>query len=252
MSPSQKLLLLYKCLFVLALCTSNAQADSAALIDTGYQSGLISLSDDTAGITVGWEFSPTSDIWVTQLGYFDLAQDGLNVQHEIGIWDVNQELLVSATVESGSVGSLTGDYRYVSIPPTLLSAGQALIIGATVPVSMSEPGFESDFYPNNTVHINPINIALDSRISPVIANRYAQGNTTDMLELDFPDGYMPIRNFTDPLGGQEVTVEYYFFAPNFVFSELNPEPTTLTLLVMGGTVALARLSRKQRSSRKTS
>ena len=238
-------------LLVLASYTPNARADSIALIDTGCQSDLISLTAETAGMTVGWEFSPTGDIWVTELGYFDLAQDGLNIQHKVGIWDVNQQLMVSGTVAPGSAGSLAGEYRYVPVSSTLLSAGQTFIIGATVPVSMSEPGFESDFYPNNTIQINPIDVAFDPRIDLVATNRYAQGNTIDMLELDFPDGYMPIKNFTDPLNSQEVTVEYCFFAPNFGFvlePAHTPEPATLMLLVMGATTVLVSSSRRRKNS----
>ena len=248
MSPPPRLLLLYACPLVLSLCTSATQADSIALIDTGYQSDLISLTAETAGMTVGWEFYPTCDIWVTQLGYFDLAQDGLNVQHEIGIWDASQQLMVSGTVVPGLVGSLAGEYRYVFVSSTLLLADQTFIIGATVPISMSKPGFEPDFYPSNTIQLNSLDIVFDPRISLVAANKRAQGNTNDMLELDFPNGYLPAKNFTDPLGGHNLTVEYYFLAPNFVFLESSPEPTTLTLLIMGATALLVCSSRRHRDS----
>ena len=247
MRPLPRLLLLYTCLLVLSLCTSATQADSIALLDTGYQSDLLTLTAETAGMTVGWDFYPTGDILVTQLGYFDLAQDGLNVQHEIGIWDTSQQLMVSGTVGPGLVGSWAGEYRYVSVSSTLLSANQTFIIGATVPVSMSEPGFEPDFYPNNTIQLNPLNIVFDSRISRGAANKYAQGDTIDMFELNVPGDYMPTKNFTDPLGGQEITIEYYFFAPNFVF-ETNPEPTTLIIFVLGATAVLVCSSRRHRDS----
>jgi len=224
---------------------SHTQADTIALIDTGYQPGLISsLSADTSDRTFGWEFSPTSDIWVTQLGYFDSGQDGLNIHHEIGIWDESQQLVVSATVPSGLTGSLAGEYRYVSVPSAPLSAGQYFIIGATVPSPVvCPPGFKADEYPAKTPFIDPNVILFDSCISLVTANRYAQDNTIDMFELDFPDGYMPTKHFTDPLGGQEITIKYYFFAPNFGFvlePEPSPEPTTLMLLMLGATAVLVR------------
>ena len=247
-SPPKIPILLYISLLVLSSCVSNAQAGSIVLIDSGYQSDLISLNSMTAGRTVGWEFTPISDVWVTQLGFFDLGQNGLNIVHSVGIWSLDQQLLISASVPSGQEASLTGSYRYVSVPSTRLSAGQTFIIGATIQVSMSVPGFESDFYPNNTVQLNPMDIVFDPRISPGAANRYAQGNITDMFELDFPDGEMPTKNFADPLTGQAINIGHYFFAANFAFSQSNPEPTTLTLLVMGTTALLARSSRRRRDS----
>ena len=257
MSPPPRLLSLYTCLLALSLCTSATQADSIALIDTGYQSDLISLTAETAAITVGWEFYPTGDIWVTQLGYFDLAQDGLNVQHEIGIWDASQQLMVSGTVAPGLLGSLAGEYRYVSVSSTLLPTGQTFIIGATVPVSTSEPGFEPDFYPNNTIQLNPLDIVFDPRISLVATNKYAQGYTSNMFELAFPDAYKqsePILEYEDTFdyidfgSGQQVgTLDYYFFAPNFAF-EANPEPITLILLALGATAVLVCSSRRHRNS----
>lgn len=255
MGPTKRNLVLSTFLFVLASCMSNVHADSIALTDTGLQSDLISLTAKTAGMTVGWEFSPTDDIWVTKLGYFDLAQDGLNIQHKVGIWDASQQLMVSGTVAPGLAGSLVGEYHYVSVSSTLLAADQTFIIGATVPVSMSEPGFEPDFYPNNTIEINPIDIAFDPLISLIAANRCAQDNTVDMSELDFPNGYMPTKNFTDPLNSQEINVDYYYFAPNFGFvleseptPEHTPEPNALILLIAGATAMLVRASRRSKNS----
>ncbi len=265
MSPTKRIFLLYTFLFVLALCMSNAKPDSIALIDTGGQSDLISLTAETAGMTVGWEFSPTADIRVTELGYFDLTQDGLNTQHKVGIWDINQQLMVSGTVARGVAGSLAGEYRYVSVSSTLLLAGQTFIIGATVPVSMSEPGFAPDFYPNNTVQINPIDIAFDPHVSLIAANRYVQSNTIDMFELDFPDAYKQSKplfeyestfDYIDFGSGQQVgTLDYYFLAPNFRFVlepdpalEYTPEPTALILLVVGATSVLVRSRGQHKNS----
>ena len=243
MNLAKRMLLAIVGLFIVTICMSRTQADTIALVDTGYQPGLISsLSADTADRTVGWEFIPTCDVWITQLGYFDSGQDGLNIHHEIGIWDASQQLVVSATVPSGLTDSLAGEYRYVSVSSTLLPADQYFIIGATVPSPIVWPsGFETDEYPAKTPFIDPNAILFDSCISLVAANRYAQDNTVDMFELDFPDSYMPTKNFTDPLGGQEITIEYYFFAPNFGFVlelEPSPEPTTLMLLMLGATAVL--------------
>ncbi len=240
---AKRMLLAIVGLFIVTVCMSHTQADIIALIDTGYQPGLISsLSADTVGRTVGWEFTPTCDILITQLGYFDSGPAGLNIHHEIGIWNESEQLVVSATVPSGLTGSWDDEYyRYVSVSSTPLAADQRFIIGATVPSPIVWPsGFEADEYPAKTPFIDPNAILFNSCIS-LVANRYAQGNTIDMFELNFPYGSMPEKNFTDPLSGQEITIKYYFFAPNFGFVldlDPSPEPTTLMFLMLGATAVL--------------
>src|SRR5438477_9431965 len=40
-----------------------------------------------------------------------------------GIWDNAGNLIVKATVSAGSSGTLTGNFRYVAVSPTVLPAG---------------------------------------------------------------------------------------------------------------------------------
>ncbi len=77
---------------------------------------------DIGEASFGWEFKPTVDIEVTDLGYFDDAGDGLLHPHPVGIFDVaTEELLVEATVQPQS--PLDGSYRYAKITPVVLKAG---------------------------------------------------------------------------------------------------------------------------------
>ena len=70
-----------------------------------------------------------SPVTVTGLGWFDENHDGLGIAHEIGIWDSAGNLLVSATVPNGTVGTLDVQYRTVSVSPLDLEVGAGYVVG---------------------------------------------------------------------------------------------------------------------------
>lgn len=90
------------------------------------------------GTTVGWEFSTTGDLSVTSLGYFDANFDGLQASHQVGIWNSSGLLLVSATVPSGTAGTLINQFRYVAVAPIFLGAGQTFRIGGFADASANQ------------------------------------------------------------------------------------------------------------------
>lgn len=53
--------------------------------------------------------------FVTQLGVFDAAADGLVNAHQVGLWRTDGTLLTSATVPAGTAAPLIGGFRWVSI-----------------------------------------------------------------------------------------------------------------------------------------
>ena len=91
------------------------------------------------GNTAGFRFTTNGDIIVSQLGVFDSGQDGLGEDHSVGIWNASGVLLVSASVLSGTVAPLTDQFRYVSVVPTLLIAGQSYDIGVHRGLSIAGP-----------------------------------------------------------------------------------------------------------------
>ena len=224
-----------------AVTTETHAAPRSALMSSGYSGGGIGVASPLVGsVTVGWEFVPQTDIWVAELGFFDLGQDGLNTSHEVGIWDESEQLLVSATLAWGTAAPLVGEYRYASVTPVLLEAGQTFVIGATVPVSLRDPpAFISDMYPNDTFHIDPQAIMFDRCIGLGTADRYTSdidGSFSDPLA--FPDKHLPPAPWIDPNTGQQIgIVERYHFAPNFRFV---PEPTALSLVAVGAVLLLRR------------
>jgi hypothetical protein len=96
----------------------------AAIGLTGWSSaGFNSISNN-----VGFEFSTSSSIRITDLGFYDLSANGLTASHEVAIWRVSDEaLMVSGTVAAGTAAPLDGIYRYVSVAPTDLPAGNYIV-----------------------------------------------------------------------------------------------------------------------------
>jgi len=89
--------------------------------------------------TRGWSFynGPNSPITITQLGVFDGGGDGLANSHQIGLWNTDGTLLVSATVPAGTIGTLVDNYRYVSIAPVTLPGGFGLTGGYIIAAQYS-------------------------------------------------------------------------------------------------------------------
>ena len=79
--------------------------------------------------TLGFEFSVNDGGTIDALGVYDSGQDGLTAPAEIGIWDMQGNLLTSATIDAGG-GTLEGYFRWVSISPFAAAAGTHYIIGA--------------------------------------------------------------------------------------------------------------------------
>lgn len=86
----------------------------------------------------GWEFKPTVDIEVTDLGYFDGSGDGLRHAHPVGIFDAETKvLLVKTNVRPDS--PLDGAYRFATIAPISLEAGRSYVV-----VTVSDPPFDPE------------------------------------------------------------------------------------------------------------
>ena len=158
-----------------------------------------------------------SAISVTDLGFYDFGLDGLTTSHVVSIWNGAGTQLGTGTVPAGVAGTLTGDYRYVSLggSPIALSANTTYTIGATM---------------DNASDVSPITVSAGavtaaSGVSLGAARGISGANT-------FPT--------TDAFG-----VGHYM-TPNFKFilgSASAPEPGTLALLalgIVGGVVARRR------------
>jgi hypothetical protein len=80
--------------------------------------------------TFGWRFTPTIDIDVTALGFFDATSlpagtgTGLTQPHDVGIYRVSDQLLMASnTIPAGSGALLAANFRYVALPTPVRLAG---------------------------------------------------------------------------------------------------------------------------------
>jgi hypothetical protein len=155
--------------------------------------------------TLGFEFSVNQSLSVTALGVYDDGQDGLANSAQVGIWDISGNLLASVTVPSGTAGTLVGDFRYADISPLTLSPGQDYVVGAYIndtATSFNTLQGGSGFY-------DPAVNGIEDRFS----------NFNSMFS--FPD------STNDHPGGA-------WLGGNFLFASPVPEPSSVTLLALGG------------------
>jgi hypothetical protein len=108
----------------LAVCATSASASTAI--------GLVTPGPEAieAHRTLGFEFSADNAQSITALGAYDSDRDGLSGTATVGVWDLFGNLLASATVPSGTGGTLDGDFRFVAITPLALTVGQHYVVGS--------------------------------------------------------------------------------------------------------------------------
>ena len=82
----------------------------------------------TSNTTLGYAFTVSSPIRVTDLGLYDINSD-LQDQHAVAIWTSTGTQLLQLTISAGTGATLTDGFRYVSIAPFLLVPGTYTIGG---------------------------------------------------------------------------------------------------------------------------
>jgi len=154
--------------------------------------------------SLGWQFDVVRPIWVTQLGFYDDLQNGLQETHEVGIWDSNQVLLAHAMVSpSDPLGSW---WRWATLStPVLLGPGSDYSIAAVT-------GSENYTW-------NPVGFVVAPDISFV---------------LDRWSG--PTTSLTYPSSSSGLGMLVGIFGPNFEYVQSIPEPSTFALVMLGALV----------------
>lgn len=152
--------------------------------------------------TVGFSFTPTIDILVSHLGFFDIGNDGLTSSHQVGIWSSAGDLLLSDVVASGTSATLLDGFRYVDSADLFLAANTSYVIGAAI-----NQGSNEDSY-----IFGPSSVQTSSLI-------------------DFGNGLRGPANvaFAFP----SVNPNSGRFGPNFQFSAAVPEPATWAFMIFG-------------------
>ncbi len=110
----------------LAMVAGTASADTAGVNVFG--NGTEARND---AWTLGYFFTPNTNITLTQLGSWDSFGDGfVSGTQDAGLWDVNTgSLLAFATITNGS--TLDGGFRWEPVSPVALSTGTLYVVGST-------------------------------------------------------------------------------------------------------------------------
>jgi hypothetical protein len=187
--------------------------------------------------TFGWRFTPTIDIEVTALGFFDAtslqagAGTGLVQPHDVGIYRVSDQLLVASnTIPAGSGALLAANFRFIALPTPVRLAGGTTYLMAGFAFSASPdpaavagnwtmaPGIQYANSPLPTV-INPTSGTSQYLVS-------AHGNPPPVL--------------TYP--GLAQTAILPVFAANFHFTPVTPLLTRISLTPSSAIISVTNLT----------
>lgn len=186
----------------------------------------ISFSNSAGGFDLGYKFTVTAPVTVTQLGYYNGITGGMFMSHEVGLYNAAGELLASTTVLPSD--PLTEAFRYHSIIPVNLLAPGDYVLSS---VAGYDPGNPVDLYTHD-----PNVITFDPRIT-FIGNRVLGGQGNNLVFLTDADTEVSIN---PPL-------HYGWFGPNLQMNNIDvPEPMTMFSLLGMGAVALKRKLKRDR------
>jgi hypothetical protein len=195
-----------------SLIISNA-ANAALAIDFSSVTGSYI---DQNNRNVGWEFTVNSPITVTGLGFYDAGSDGLVSSHAVGIYSSTGTLLISGTVQAGTLDPLSGLFRIVTVAPTILSVGSYVIDGLLL--GNTDAWTWSPFLSPTGIN----GLAVDPSIT-VGSNGSARFNCCGETALAFP------VSLDSSIGGNRAL----FVGPNFQIAGGVPEPTTWAMMILG-------------------
>lgn len=170
--------------------------------------------------TLGWQFNLATTRDVTSLGIFDIGSNGLIDSHQVGIWTTSGTLLASALVTNASTAvastSSSGRWMFTALGSVLTLGPGSYIIGA-------------DYVTSSDQVMTTVSSLFGNPDVTFLNGRFASPETP---AFDFPNSSF------NTTGGH--------FGPNFQLASTTvPEPSSLALIALGGSVlALVRRRRQ--------
>jgi hypothetical protein len=190
---------------LIAFCPLATRANTIALSFTG--TGLVGAGLDQ---TFGWAFTLHSPVLLTDLGVFDFPDrfpPGLAESHLVTVWTSTGIQVAQGTVPSGTSGTLVDNFRYSSIAPVRLAAGNYTIGAFYISGSRDPVPFLA------TTVTTAAGVTYDG-------SRFGNGNA-------FPPG-------------DQANFPHSYFGPNFQFTAGVPDSAaTWTLMLLGLTATFS-------------
>lgn len=191
--------------------TTIAFADSPAVDFSNVNPAFnITFSNNVGGFNLGYVFMTSSAVTISALGYYDDVGNGFLNNHPVGLYDINGNLLASATVTNAD--SLVGLFRYQSIVSIDLPANTLFVLGGVT-------GYSSEGAPVDNYTHDPFDISFDPRLV-FIENREAANTQNSLVFPTF------VEVSIDP------PLHYGWFGPNAMVVAV-PEPSIMLLLGSG-------------------
>ena len=120
-------------LVAVAATPAQAQTTAAQVTNVGLPATTVQV-----GVTYGWEFTPTNDIIVTELGIVDVGGNGLLEAHSMRLYDPTGTLIV-ASVPAGTAAPLIDGTRWTTVTtPRRLEGGVTYMVAAYYPSANTE------------------------------------------------------------------------------------------------------------------